>query len=367
VKNTLLIILIIHGLIHLLGFTKAFDIGSANLPGQNISESNGILWLITALLFMSSAVIFFLDKNSRLVLSAVALLISQYLVFMNWHDARFGTIANVIILGAIIISYWTWHFNRKYTDEVKAELRLSASVPDSLLTETDISHLPIPVIKYLRYTGVVGKPKIRNFKVEFVGRIRDKTQSEWMPFTSEQYNFVDSSTRLFFMKATMKHLPIAGFHCFKNGRAFMDIRLLSMFRVQYQSGKEMDVSETVTFFNDMCCLAPATLVDKRIKWLETYKDRVKAEFTNNRITISAWLYFNDAGELINFISHDRYAVANNNTIQRLPWSTPLKNYKQFNRYQLMSYGDAIYTYPDGDFCYGEFRIKSIQYNCKQID
>ena len=51
----------------------------------------------------------------------------------------------------------------------------------------------------------------------------------------------------------MKKLPIAGFHSFKNGTAFMDIRLLSLFTVQYESGQDMGIAETVTFFNDMCC------------------------------------------------------------------------------------------------------------------
>src|SRR5690606_8752857 len=99
--------------------------------------------------------------------------------------------------------------------------------------------------KYLRYTGAVGKSKVKNFKVEFSGEIRKNEQSEWMPFTSVQYNFLDAASRRFFMKATMKGLPVAGFHNFENGKAFMDIRLLSLFRVQYQEGAEMNIAETV--------------------------------------------------------------------------------------------------------------------------
>jgi hypothetical protein len=33
-----------------------------------------------------------------------------------------------------------------------------------------------------------------------------------------------------------------------------------------QSGKIMDKAETVTLFNDMCLMAPATLIDKRIQF-----------------------------------------------------------------------------------------------------
>ena len=197
--------------------------------------------------------------------------------------------------------------------------------------------MPEPVKKYLHYSGAVGEPKVKYFTVEFSGQIRKNEQSDWMPFTSEQYNFMNVSARLFFMKAAMKHLPVAGFHCFKNGNAFMDIRLLSLIKVQYQSGKEMGIAETVTFFNDMCCIAPATLIDKRIQWLEVDNDKMKAEFTNNNITISAWLQFNDKGELINFISEDRYAPDENNTLKRLRWSTPMKEYKVFDGHKPAGY------------------------------
>jgi hypothetical protein len=205
---------------------------------------------------------------------------------------------------------------------------------------------------------------VKNFKVEFVGKIRKDEQSEWMPFTSEQYNIMETTSRLFFMKAEMKGLPVAGYHSFKNGDAFMDIRLLSLFRVQFQDGVEMDLSETVTFFNDMCCMAPATLIDKRIKWLEIENNRVRASFTNNNISVSAWLYFNEKGELINFISEDRYSA---DAGKQLPWATPLKDYQEINGYKLSGNAETIYSYPDRDLSYGIFKLSSIEYNIRDLD
>jgi hypothetical protein len=225
----------------------------------------------------------------------------------------------------------------------------------------DIEHLPEPVKKYIRYTGSIDKPKVNNFKIEFTGKIRKNERSEWMPFTSEQYNFMEIPIRLFFMKAVMKGLPVAGYHHYKNGDASMDIRLLSLLKVQYQDGDQMDKAETVTFFNDMCCMAPATLIDKRISWQEMGENVVKATFTNNGITISADLFFNEVGELINFISYDRY---NADAGKILPWATPLRNYKELNGYKLAGYAETIYTYPDRDLCYGTFEVSSIIYNCK---
>lgn len=363
-KAVLLIPIMIHGLILLFGFTGTFNLAAVNQLNQNNPKTSEVLWLFSAILFIAAAIFFLFKKDIWWILSAIAILTSQCLIIANWHEAKFGTIANVIILFFTIVGYKTWSFCSTYKSEVINALKQATTVSDSLLIEADIESLPEQVKKYLRCTGAVNKPKVKNFKVELSGQIRKSEQSEWMPFTSEQYNFMDASTRLFFIKTTMKHLPVAGFHSFKNGNAFMDIRLMSLFKVQYQSGKEMDISETVTFFNDMCCMAPATLVDKRVKWLEVDGNTVKATFTNNGITISAWLYFNKLGELINFISDDRYAFTENNSVKRLPWSTPVKYYKKFGKHLLATFAETIYTYPEEDFCYGNFRLTNIEYNCK---
>jgi|SRR5579863_4462805 len=89
-----------------------------------------------------------------------------------------------------------------------------------------------------------------------------------MNFDSEQFNFTDTPTRLFFMTGRMKGLPVAAYHSYKNGSASMDIRLLSLFTVAHASGNEMDTAETVTYFNDLCIAAPGALIDDRIKWEE---------------------------------------------------------------------------------------------------
>jgi hypothetical protein len=109
-------------------------------------------------------------------------------------------------------------------------------------------------------------------------------------------------------------------------------------------------------------MAPATLIDKRIEWLAVENNKVKASFTSKGITISAWLYFNEKGELVNFVSEDRSALLENGETVKLKWSTPMRDYKTINGYKFASYAEAIYTYPDGDFTYATFELKDIGYN-----
>ena len=71
------------------------------------------------------------------------------------------------------------------------------------------------------------------------------------------------------------------------------------------SGDVMDRSEAVTLFNDMCLLAPATLLDKHIVWEGVDAKTVRARFTNGTQTIASTLLFSDEGLLTNFVSDDR--------------------------------------------------------------
>ena len=70
----------------------------------------------------------------------------------------------------------------------------------------------------------------------------------------------------------------------------------------------MTQGETVTMFNDMCIMAPATLIDPAIDWEAVDAHTARARFTNAGHTIHAELSFNEAGELTNFVSDDRFQV-----------------------------------------------------------
>jgi hypothetical protein len=359
IKILFIALLCFHGIIHLMGFAKAFGFANMEALTKEIYKGQGVWWLVACILFLLAAGYYGFSKYNWCVFALLAVGISQYLIISSWQDARFGTIANIIIFVITLIGFSSWNFHKQFESDYKMKLNAENQKASELLLEKDLLGLPVLIQNYLRQAGVVGKPKVQHFKIEFEGKIRKDEQSEWMPFKSVQYNFMDTPARLFFMNATMKGLPVAGYHAYKNGKAFMDIRLFSILKVQYQDGTEMDLAETVTFFNDMCCMAPATLIDKRIQWTPMDDHHVKASFINNGLIISAELEFNHQGQLVNFSSNDRYAA---DAGKRLPWSTPLKEYKLFKGYSISSSADAIYTYPQGTLTYGTFQLVNLEYN-----
>jgi hypothetical protein len=65
---------------------------------------------------------------------------------------------------------------------------------------------------------------------------------------------------------------------------------------------------------------------------------------------------------MNFVSDDRYDV---NEKKQYRFSTPLSDFANVNGFNLPTYGEAIWHYPEGEFVYGKFRLKSLEYNVQK--
>ena len=82
------------------------------------------------------------------------------------------------------------------------------TAPPALVTEADLLHLPPPVAAYLRYAGVVGKPRVEHVSAAFRGRIRAKPDGPWLAFRAQQLNFFGARARVFLPRS--QHVRSAG-------------------------------------------------------------------------------------------------------------------------------------------------------------
>ncbi|MEQ1833024.1 MAG: DUF6544 family protein [Candidatus Eisenbacteria bacterium] len=233
----------------------------------------------------------------------------------------------------------------------------------ALLTEDELAPLPAAVQRYLRNCGVVGQPHVIDFHVRFRGRIRSGPDAPWMPFTGVQDNFIAPLERDFLMNATLFGIPLVAVHRYAGEHATMRVRLLGLFPVVDAAGPVMDQAETVTLFNDMCLLAPAMLVDAAIEWGTADSGQVQARFTNAGHTIAATLQFDDAGDLVDFISDERFmSNANGRTFTRCRWSTPVSGFRTYGPVRLFATAEARWHPPSGEFVYLEFEPLAVSYN-----
>jgi hypothetical protein len=255
-----------------------------------------------------------------------------------------------------------------YAREVVSLLSVAndSSFSTDLLTESDLGHLPTPVRKYIRLSGAVGQPHIRNVRAQVRGRIRSGPDARWMSLEGEQHNFFDQPARLFYIDAKMFGVPTQVFHRYVGASATMRVTIAWTYPMLNASGPEMDVSETVTMFNDMCWIAAGTLVSEKITWEELDSLRVRATFTNAGHSVHAILIFNAAGQLVDFVSDDRMAASpDGTTFTRMTWSTPLQDYRRYGSRTVSARGEARWHAPGGEYTYIKLELVDIAYNVPQ--
>lgn len=354
-KYLFIALLLLHGLIHLMGFAKGFHLAEIKELTLPVSKFSGLLWLAAFGMFGFTAAMYGMDKPMWWIPAFAAVGLSQVLIFFAWQDAKFGTIANGVILLVALSAFFAFQFEQAYKNDVIAAKAEAGKGTLTYVENALLDELPDEITNYLRYTWWNGKAVPTGFKAVMQGRMRSKT-ADWFAFTAEQHNFFEAPARLFFMKAKMYGLPVLGYHKYANGEASMDIRLCGLIPVAQHSGKDMLHTETVTFFNDLVLMAPGRLAVENINYGK--EENLETTYSAWNENIQAELIFDSDGSLQNFLSNDRMEV---NHGDYLPFSTPVKSYKMQGDLRILARGEAIFEYPEGPFTYGEFDMDSIEF------
>lgn len=353
-----------HGLIHLLGFVKAFGLAPLEQLRAPIARPMGILWLIAAILIALTVAALFFAPRWFWALGALGLVASQMVICCSWSDARFGTVANGLLLAGVIYGVFAWGpfgLRAEYERLVRESMeRMASAPPPKVVTEEDLAPLPSPVQRYLRFVGAVGQPRPLGFRARMKGRIRSSERTDWMSFEAEQVNFYDSIRRYFWMDAKRAGLPVDVLHAYGANDAGMRVRVLSMIPAVDLQGPEAMRTETVTILNDMSIFAPGALLDSRIAWRELDPLRVEATLTNGPHTVRAVLVFDESGALVDFWSDDRPMLGEDGkTMTPARWSTPLREYGIRGPLRLATRGEGRYAPPEGDYAYLELEILEV--------
>jgi hypothetical protein len=291
----------------------------------------------------------------------VALLASQAVISTHWGDARFGTLANVVLLvGA------AYGFASRGPRSLRAELEQAQPpvITDRrVLTEAELAPLPEPVQRYVRRSGAVGQPKMHDLRATWAGRMRADPHGPWMSFTADQFNTLDEPRRFFLMDANMKGLPVDLLHVFDERGATMRVRALSPATMANASGPVMTKAETVTLFNDLCFLPPGALISPAITWQSVDRHTARASYTLRANTITAELRFNDDGDLVDFLAEARAAASpDGKTFTQLPWTTPVRDYAQVGPAWVATKAETKWHPASGTWTYGEFELTSLAWN-----
>lgn len=248
-RSFILLILVFHAIIHLLGFVKYWGLAPViQLTGRTIfaipdhlNRLYAVVWLAATLLLLAGGVGMMLRQEWWPLIAGIGVLTSQLLVIIAWPDAKFGTIANVIILLAALPTAAEVRFNRAARSDMDALLRAAHPLPATTITQESTAALPDPVRRWLIVSGAVGRAPVSTVRLTQRGEMRQQREGDWVPAKAEQVFSV--SPPGFVWRTTMELMPLVtvlGEDLYGSGHGRMHISAYGLFTIVDASGEQMD-------------------------------------------------------------------------------------------------------------------------------
>lgn len=357
----------IHGIIHLIGFAKEWDLGpNGSFSGktlvplsENIQKFAGVLWLVTCILLIAATAAYYLKKDWFWMLAGAGLVLSQAMIIIYWTDAKWGTVANVIILTVVVASAAKFNFNKMVRQEVKNMIAASSGKAISITNEK-IAKLPRVVQTWLTKSNLAGKEFPVKVHITQKGSMRNDSTSKWMPFDAEQYFTIDNPA--FVWSATIHANPlldIVGRDKYENGKGNMLIKAASLIPIANSSGHEIDQGTLIRYMAEMIWF-PHAAVSDYVTWEQLTNQRARVTMNYGGVTATGIYTFNDDGFPSRFDA-DRY-YGFEGTYSKQTWSIKITGYRYFNGLPIGSNSEVTWKLKEGDFTWFRLEVTDVEYN-----
>lgn len=360
-KIAFLILVVLHGLIHVLGFVKGFDLREIKEFTLPISKPMGVAWLISSLLLLGYGLLFFISHRYAWALGLAAIILSQVLILMVWSDAKVGTVPNILILLVCLVGMGEYFFEKRIQKETNALLSEVDLSSTELITEEKLSTLPQPVQKWLHRSGMVGRPYLTLAKVTQKAEMKLKPdQEKWFSATAIQYSSLE--TPGFIWSVDVKMNPLVFFRGrdqFAEGKGEMLILLNSLFPIVDEKGEKLDEGSLQRYLGEMVWF-PSLALHESITWETINDSTAKATMEVAGTKGSGTFYFDDSGDFYKF-SALRYQ-GNEENAKRKEWVLLVTQHGEKDGIRVPTQMTATWKLDEGDWTWLRLEITDIRYN-----
>lgn len=99
------LVAVAHGSIHVLGAAKGLGWAEVSQLTEPVSTASGAAWLAAAVATIAAGVLLLAHVRWWWMVGAVAVVVSQSVIITSWNDAKAGTIANILLLLAVVYGW----------------------------------------------------------------------------------------------------------------------------------------------------------------------------------------------------------------------------------------------------------------------
>jgi hypothetical protein len=164
-----------------------------------------------------------------------------------------------------------------------------------------LGNLPGPVQRYLRYTGVVGKPFVRTVHLRQKGRLRLGAGQPWIPLQAQEWYSVQPPGFVWDGTMRVARIPVGRARdMYRTGQGRMLIKAASLVTVADANGAKLDQSSMMRYLSEMMWF-PSAFLEDNISFEAIDATSARVTLTDHSKTATATLLFDAAGRLTNFV------------------------------------------------------------------
>ena len=228
------------------------------------------------------------------------------------------------------------------------------------VTKDMLANLPVPVQRYMSFTGVLGKPWINSVVLKQVGTFRQGLDRPWMPMIAKQIYTISPSSFVWDARFKFMNMPLLRARDeYRLGQGRMYGKLAAIFTIFDIQGEKLDQGAMIRYLSEMIWF-PTAFLGENITWQAVDSHSSDVQFVDAGKRVSGRLFFDDVGRPTNFTAKRYREIDGDFSLDA--WSTPITGYGKLAGLNLPIKGQAVWNLQSGDLMYVDLEIKEIKYN-----
>ena len=267
----------------------------------------------------------------------------------------------ILTAGIGVFFYGAQKLFYNYFTAGSLKIKAQAGLLDSqIVTEKDLKGLPEPVVRYMKFTGVVGKKKISFVRLKHSGTFKTGPDKPFMPIKGEYYVTTKKPSFSWYGILTMAPgLTAAAYDSYFDGRGRMLVKVMSIFNIADAQGEKTAKSAFGRCVAEMS-MAPTLFLNRDfIKWEKVGKNSAEFIMNDGKYSAEAKITVNDDGSPSSFTVM-RYYGEDDKTATLEKFTGKASEYREYSGYVLPSKFDGYWNLKSGDLHYVSFDVDSVE-------
>ncbi len=350
------IVLILHGLVHLLGFVAYWPLAeltelpykttllNGRLPiGASGMRVYSVLWLVTAVAFAAAAIGLLAKQSWWLPLLGTAVILSLVITALDWNQAWRGAILSLVILIPVLLAVG-----------LRVQPRPFPPYPESTQTLTAVplpSDLPAPVARY--YKTIMGEDVavVETAVISGRGRLRIKGITFPARF---RFTHIAGQGYRHTIEATLFGYPVMKVNeWYLDGQARLELPVGVI-----ENEPKIDAAANLSLWGEAVWLPSIFITDPRVGWEAVNENTAHLIVPSDDGEEPFTVTFDPQTGLLRTLTAMRWKEADSET--KLLWTNEVLGWRMVNGALLPS--PAATTWSDEGTPWAIWTIEEIAYN-----